>query len=83
MDGKLYYDIRHLKDFRQLSKNSDDIWSYRFNEDGNVEIYNSRGKIICKNLGHDLHLAEYIISLHNMCDRLIKEIENGPIPKTN
>ena len=72
----LFYTIRHLKAFKKLSGNDNKgIWCISW-QGGDEEplIYNNRDKTICFHVP-DIHLAEYIVSLHNSSDNLIEEVE--------
>lgn len=77
MENDLFYNLRHLKTFKDSSKNQNTVWSYRWPDGGDIEIYiKPNGKTLFKVAGHDPQLAEYICSLHNMSNRLIKEVES-------
>lgn len=76
MENDLFYNLRHLKTFKQSSQNQNTVWSYRWPDGEDIEVYiKPNGKTLFK-LGHDPQLAEYICSLHNMSNRLIKEVES-------
>jgi len=76
MEDDLFYRIRHLKTFQESSGSVDNVWSYRWPDGGDIEVYERFGKerMLFK-LGHDPQLAEYICSLHNMSSKLVKEVE--------
>jgi hypothetical protein len=74
MNEYLYYDIRHLQNFQKLSDNKDTVWAYRWPDGKPIEIYNLNTKKTIFVL-NDLHLAEYLCSLHNMSKKLLKEVE--------
>jgi hypothetical protein len=77
MEDDLFYQLRHLKTFRDSSGAKDNVWSYRWPDGGEIEVYEKYGynKVLFK-LGHDPQLAEYICSLHNMSRKLLKEVES-------
>lgn len=75
MDNDLFYNLRHLKTFQDLSKNKDAVWAYRWPDAGDIEVYDKASNKFLFNLGQDPHLVEYICSLQNMSNRLIKEVE--------
>jgi len=75
-DSSLFYNFRHLKNFKAMTKNVGTIWSYRWPEGDEIEMFDKlSGKTLFK-CGHNPHFAEYLCSLHNMSDRLIKEVES-------
>ena len=76
MENDLFYNIRHLKTFRKSSGNEDVLWAYRWPGGGNIQVYNKLTDRTMFTLGHDPQLAEYICSLNNMCERLLKEVES-------
>jgi hypothetical protein len=69
-DTNLYYDLRHLKDFRNRSNNDNTVWLVRWPDGGNVEIYKKGECEPMLSLGHDITLAEYICDLHNLSEYL-------------
>ena len=74
-DTKLFYDVRHLKDFQKLSGNKDRYWCLQNNWDGNdlwICDVKTKERLFCIN--GDLHLGQYLCDLHNMVDRLIEEV---------
>ena len=76
MESDLFYNLRHLKTFKELTKNNDTVWSYRWPDGGDIEMYDRlTGEVLFK-VGHNPQLAEYICCLHNMSNRAIKEIES-------
>mgnify|MGYP006266911799 CR=1 FL=1 len=76
MENDLFYNIRHLKTFQESSGSVDTVWSYRWPDGGDIEVYNRLTDKTMFKLGHDPQLAEYICSLHNMSCRLMKEVES-------
>lgn len=76
MDNELFQNIRHMKDFKYMSKNENTVWKYRWPNGKNIELYDARTKETLFTLGHDAHLAQYICDLHNMSDKLIDEVES-------
>lgn len=76
MKNDLFYQIRHLKTFRKLSGNENGgIWCVRWLDGKNPEVYNDRNESI-KFTVPDIHLAEYVASLHNSLNTFIKEVES-------
>ena len=76
MDSELFQNIRHMKDFAELTKQQNTKWSYRWPNGGEIEVFQlPRGLTLFK-LGHDVHLAQYICDLHNMRETMIDEVES-------
>jgi hypothetical protein len=75
-DENLFYRLRHLKTFKDITKNTDTIWRYKWPDGGNIQVYDKTTEKTLFELGHDLQLAEYLVSLHNMSKILIKEVES-------
>lgn len=76
MKDELYYTLRHLKTFKDISNNyNGGIWCIKWNNGENPMIYNDRNESI-KFYVDNIHLAEYIVSLHNYSEILIKEVES-------
>lgn len=75
IDENLFYRMRHIKTFRDLTRNDKTIWMIRWVDGGNVQVYDKFSEKVLFDLGHDIHLAEYICALHNMSGKMIKEIE--------
>lgn len=76
MEENLFYNLRHLKLFKETTGNEGTVWSYRWPDGGEIEMYNKvTGEALFK-VGHDPRLAEYICSLHNMSRKMIKEVES-------
>ena len=72
----LFYNLRHLKMFRDMTGNDNGgIWSIIWKDGSEPMIYNDLDKSISFYVP-DIHLAEYIVSLHNMSERMIKELES-------
>jgi hypothetical protein len=75
-NSELFYNLRHLKTFRDMTGNDNGgIWSIMWKDGSEPMIYNDRDKSIAFYVS-DIHLAEYIVSLNNMIGRLIKEVES-------
>jgi hypothetical protein len=74
-DTEFFYDLRHLMQFRELSKNEDCVWLYRWPDGGDIEVYRSIDGKTMFTLGHDARLAEYICDLHNLSKRMISFIK--------
>jgi len=76
MENELYYDLRHLKDFKKIiSENKHDVWRTHWPDGGEIEIRRA-GSLVCTIPNHDVQLATYICALHNMSGRMIKEVES-------
>lgn len=75
MENELYYDIRHLKDFKEMTgKGKVNEWRVVWKNGEEVKI--CRGNdVVCSVPNHDVQLATYICSLHNMSANLVKEVE--------
>jgi hypothetical protein len=76
MSDDLFYRMRHLKTFKNLTGNDNGgIWCIKWNDGESPMIYNDRDESI-KFYVDNIHLAEYIVSLHNFGGSLIKEVES-------
>lgn len=72
----LFYNLRHLKTFKENTKQKSTVWSFRWPVGEDIVIFDKvTGKTLFT-VGHDPHFAEYLVSLHNMSERLIKEVES-------
>lgn len=76
MEENLFYNIRHLKTFKEITKNEAIVWGYRWPDGKPIEVFNKHNNELLFTLGHDIQLAEYICSLHNMSNKLVKEVES-------
>jgi hypothetical protein len=75
MENDLFYMMRHLKTFKTLTNNDDSVWLYRWPNGSSIEIYNKKtNEILCT--VESPHIAEYIVSLHNSSNNLVKEVES-------
>jgi len=72
-NSNLFYNLRHLKMFKERTKMQTTRWFIRWDDGKNINIYDGNNKTICEL--DDIVLAEYICSLHNMSNLMIKEIE--------
>ena len=76
MDTNLYENLRHLKDFKEItSKSKKDVWRVNWPNGQEIQIRRA-GDLVCLIPNHDIQLATYICALHNMSERLIRETEN-------
>jgi hypothetical protein len=76
MENDLFYMLRHLKTFKDITGNNNGgIWCIRWNDGEDPMIYNDKDETI-KFYVPDIQLAEYIASLHNYNNELVKEIES-------
>ena len=74
MTDDLFYLMRHLKTFKDLTNNDGAVWAYRWPDGSSIEIYNKKtNEILC--MVESPHIAEYICSLNNTSHRFVKEIE--------
>jgi hypothetical protein len=73
-NSDLFYNLRHLKMFfRERIKSSKTKWICSW--DGtDIQILDKNDNVVCHL--DDIVMAEYICSLHNMSDRMIKEVES-------
>ena len=73
---ELFYNIRHLKKFMELSGNEKSVWKFRWNDGSPIEVYDKDTGIVLLTIdSHDPHLASYICFMQNMIGTLIKEAE--------
>lgn len=76
MENDLFYNIRHLKAFKEMSGNDNGgIWCVKWKDGEDPLVYNDLDEKINFHV-NDIQLAEYVASLHNMLGRLIKEVES-------
>jgi hypothetical protein len=76
MKDELFYDIRHLKLFKETTGNDNGgVWRIKWNDGDRPMIYNDKDESI-KFYVDDIQLAVYIVSLHNCSKILIKEVES-------
>jgi hypothetical protein len=75
-NSDLFYNLRHLKVFRERTESSKTKWfcSWDGTDIQIIQIYDKNDKLVCRL--DDIVMAEYICSLHNMSDRMIKEVES-------
>lgn len=76
MSDNLFYNLRHLKTFKRLSNNENNVWAYRWPDGKEIEVYDKKTKQTLFTVGGDVHFAEYLCSLHNASNILIKEVES-------
>jgi len=74
MEEDLFYNLRHLKTFKQLSNNEGSVWRIRWEDGKEIEVYNTKTNMSFN--VPDIHLAEYICTLHNTSYLMIKEVES-------
>ena len=70
----LFYNLRHLKMFRDRTKMQTARWFIKWNDGKNIIIHDEQDKTICEL--DDIVMAEYICSLHNMSNMMIKEVDS-------
>ena len=73
-DADLFYNLRHLKMFKGRAKAEKRRWFIRWDDGANIIIYDKDNDTICEL--DNIVIAEYICSLHNMSERLVKEVES-------
>ena len=75
IDNDLFYNIRHLKEFGEIiGKGHVNNWRVYWKDGDDIKI--CRGyDVVCTIPNHDIQLATYICSLHNMAARMIHEVE--------
>ena len=74
MEDDLFYNLRHIKTFKKLSNNEDSVWRIRWEDGREIEVYNTITNVSFN--VPDIHLAEYICTLHNTSNMMIKEVES-------
>lgn len=74
MEDDLFYNLRHIKTFKKLSNNDDSVWRIRWEDGREIEVYNTITNVSFN--VPDIHLAEYICTLHNTSNMMIKEVES-------
>jgi hypothetical protein len=70
----LFYNLRHLKMFKNRTKMQTARWFIRWNDGEKIIIHDENNTTICEL--DDIVMAEYICSLHNMSDMMIKEVDS-------
>jgi hypothetical protein len=76
MPSELFYTMRHLKTFKEITGNDNGgIWCIKWNDGHSPMIYNDKNESI-KFYVDDIQLAEYIVTLHNTNRKFLKEIES-------
>jgi hypothetical protein len=73
-NSNLFYNLRHLKMFKERTKMQTARWFIRWDDGKNIVVYDNNNKTICEL--DDIVMAEYICSLHNMSNLMIKEVES-------
>jgi hypothetical protein len=72
-NSDLFYNLRHLKMFKERTKMQTARWFITWEEGKNIRVHDEMNITICEL--DDIVMAEYICSLHNMSFMLIKEVE--------
>jgi len=72
-NSDLFYNLRHLKQFQERTNSNKTKWFCSW-DNKNILICDNKDNVICKL--DDIVLAEYITSLHNMSNLMIKEVES-------
>jgi hypothetical protein len=70
----LFYNLRHLKMFKDRTKMQTARWFIKWDDGKNIVIHDEQDKTICEL--DDIVMAEYICSLHNMSNMMIKEVDS-------
>jgi len=73
-NSNLFYNLRHLKMFKERTKMQSSRWFIHWGDGDNIKIHDEKNKTICEL--DDIVMAEYICSLHNMSNLMIKEVES-------
>lgn len=73
-NSNLFYNLRHLKMFKERTKMQSNRWFIRWDDGKNIVVYDNNNVTICEL--DDIVMAEYICSLHNMSGIMIKEVES-------
>lgn len=64
--------IDHIKNFQKITGNDNGgIWNIRWDGGKDPVIYNDRNKTVEFTID-DIHMAEYIVSLHNFMVNILK-----------
>ena len=69
----LFYNLRHLKMFKERTKMQKARWFITWDDGDRIIVHDDRKQVICEL--DDIVMAEYICSLHNMSNLMIKEVE--------
>ena len=75
-NSNLFYNLRHLKMFKERVKMNQPRWYIRWDDGKQITVFTTidgKDKTICEL--DDIVMAEYICSLHNMSNLMIKEVE--------
>ena len=72
-NSDLFYNLRHLKMFKERTKMEKARWFITWDDGERIIIHDERKQVICDL--DDIVMAEYICSLHNMSNLMIKEVE--------
>ena len=73
-NSNLFYNLRHLKMFKERTKMQKARWFITWDDGENIKIHDEQNNTICEL--DDIVMAEYICSLHNMSNLMIKEVES-------
>jgi len=74
-NSDLFYNLRHLKMFQERTNSNKSKWFILWDNGKDIVIHDKNNKTICEL--DDIVMAEYICSLHNMSERMIKEVESN------
>ena len=75
MPSDLFYTMRHLKTFKDLTNSEGAVWAFRWPDGCSIEIYNKiTNEVLCT--AESPHIAEYICALNNTSHKFVKEIES-------
>jgi len=73
-NSNLFYNLRHLKMFKERTKMQAARWFITWDDGKNIRVHDEMNNTICEL--DDIVMAEYICSLHNMSNLMIKEVES-------
>jgi hypothetical protein len=73
-NSNLFYNLRHLKMFKERTNMQTARWFITWDDGKNIRIHDEMNNTICEL--DDIVMAEYICSLHNMSNLMIKEVES-------
>ena len=76
----LFYNLRHLKMFQERTKMNKTKWFCSW-DNNDIQIYDRNNNLVCRL--DDIVMAEYICSLHNMSNLMIKEVEQKYASETD
>ena len=73
-NSNLFYNLRHLKIFKERTNMQKARWFITWDDGKNIRVHDEMNNTICEL--DNIVMAEYICSLHNMSNLMIKEVES-------